>query len=135
MASFGRTAWRLLAAHVALVAWIGFRISPTCDEVGHLPAGLYCWEFGRFDVYRVNPPLVRALAALPVACSRPKLNWKQDNLCGCWIFSRNCLQCVGGRVIIIRVLAFSLVFLYHATLPGERGSRMAQPLDAGVGSL
>ncbi|HUY92424.1 MAG TPA: glycosyltransferase family 39 protein [Pirellulales bacterium] len=67
----------LLTLHAALAGWLALCISPTCDEVGHLPAGLYCWEFGRFDVYRVNPPLIRALAALPVVCSQPKLNWKR----------------------------------------------------------
>jgi hypothetical protein len=30
------------------------------------PAGLSHWKFGRFDLYSVNPPLVRTLAAAPV---------------------------------------------------------------------
>jgi hypothetical protein len=49
----------LLLLHAAMVAWIGWRTSITVDEVGHLPAGIYVWQFGRYDVYRVNPPLVR----------------------------------------------------------------------------
>jgi 4-amino-4-deoxy-L-arabinose transferase-like glycosyltransferase len=36
------------------------------DEVGHFPAGLAIWEQRRFDLYCVNPPLVRAVATLPV---------------------------------------------------------------------
>lgn len=72
---FGGFAGGLLFAHALLVGWISFRTSPTIDEVGHLPAGIYSWEFGRFDVYRVNPPLVRTLAALPVVLSGPELQW------------------------------------------------------------
>lgn len=40
--------------------------SPTQDEPGHLVAGLEHWKTGVFDLYRVNPPLVRLLAAAPV---------------------------------------------------------------------
>ena len=35
--------------------------SPTWDEVGHLAAGLSHWELGRFELYSVNPPLVRTI--------------------------------------------------------------------------
>jgi hypothetical protein len=38
--------------------------SPTVDEPAHLAAGLTVWRFGRFDIYRVNPPLVKAIAAI-----------------------------------------------------------------------
>ena len=65
----------LLLVHTGLLAWIGLNISPVCDEVGHLPAGMYSWHFGRFDVYRVNPPLVRMTAALPVVAAMPKTDW------------------------------------------------------------
>ncbi|WP_202617508.1 hypothetical protein, partial [Roseimaritima sediminicola] len=33
----------------------------------HLPAGLSIWQYGDFGLYRVNPPLVRAVATLPLA--------------------------------------------------------------------
>ena len=65
----------LLVIHAALLSYLATRYSPTIDEVGHLPAGLYTWEFGRFDVFRVNPPLVRTLAALPVRLSDPEYDW------------------------------------------------------------
>ncbi len=65
----------LLAVHVGLLANLAVRYSPTVDEVGHLPAGLYTWEFGRFDVFRVNPPLVRTIAALPVWLAGPEYDW------------------------------------------------------------
>jgi hypothetical protein len=38
------------------------RCFPVVDEIAHLPAGASHIEFGRFDLYRVNPPLVRLLA-------------------------------------------------------------------------
>ena len=56
----------LLVAHVLLVGWAATRHSPCIDEVGHLAAGLNHWETGHFDLYRVNPPLVRMTATLPL---------------------------------------------------------------------
>ena len=59
----------MLAIHAALLALGSWHHSPTCDEVGHLPAGLSHLHTGRFDLYHVNPPLVRMVAAIPVAAS------------------------------------------------------------------
>ena len=56
----------LLAIHAVLLAWCAWHDSPTTDEVAHLPAGISHWHLGRFDLFRVNPPLVRMVAALPV---------------------------------------------------------------------
>ena len=61
-----RLPWFLLAAHALLLGWGALRHSPPWDEVPHLVAGISHWELGRFDLYRVNPPLVRIVAALPV---------------------------------------------------------------------
>lgn len=55
----------LLTAHVGLLAWSATRHSPVVDEVGHLPAGLSHWHLNRFDLYSVNPPLIRCVATLP----------------------------------------------------------------------
>ncbi|MSR59883.1 MAG: phospholipid carrier-dependent glycosyltransferase [Planctomycetaceae bacterium] len=75
-------AWRLrvcvvllLAVHAGMLAWIAWRKSPTIDEPAHLAAGLSHWKFGRFDLYRVNPPLVRLVAALPMLLVDPKTDW------------------------------------------------------------
>ncbi len=65
----------LVAVHAALLAWSGCCHSPTYDEAGYLPAGISHWYFGRFDLYRVNPPLVRMEAALPVLAQRPDTPW------------------------------------------------------------
>jgi hypothetical protein len=57
----------LLALHAGLLAWAATRHSPSIDEVGHLAAGLHHWRTGTFDLYRVNPPLARTVATMPLA--------------------------------------------------------------------
>jgi hypothetical protein len=41
-----------------------------------LAAGVSHWRFGRFDIYPVNPPLVRLLAAAPVVYSGASGRWR-----------------------------------------------------------
>jgi hypothetical protein len=65
----------LLAIHAGLLAWQAYRYSPTIDEPAHMAAGISHWKFGRFDLYRVNPPLVRMVAALPMLVVDPKVDW------------------------------------------------------------
>src|SRR6266851_2645413 len=67
----------LLLLHGCLLAWGDFQHSPTVDEVGHLPAGLSHWQLNRFELYRVNPPLVRLVASFPVLCMGPELDWSK----------------------------------------------------------
>ena len=64
-----------VTTHVGLIAWGAYKHSPTVDETAHLPSGLSHWEFRRFDLYAVNPPLVRMVAAIPVLCSDAKRDW------------------------------------------------------------
>lgn len=66
----------LLAAHAAMLLHGALVHSPTWDEIGHLPSGISHWETGRFELYRVNPPLVRMVAALPVLAMQPRLDWE-----------------------------------------------------------
>src|SRR5947209_9102238 len=56
----------LLALQAGLVIVSSWGNSPCCDEVGHVAAGLHHWETGTFDLYRVNPPLPRLVATLPL---------------------------------------------------------------------
>lgn len=55
-----------LTIHSALLAYSAYVHSPTLNEPGHLAAGLSNWRLGKFDIYSVNPPFVRMVAALPV---------------------------------------------------------------------
>ncbi len=63
----------LLVIHTLLLAASAWMHSPTRDEWGHLPAGVSHWQLGQFDLYRVNPPLVRMVAALPVLPYAPQI--------------------------------------------------------------
>lgn len=77
-----RALWRrvavtiVVAIHVGLVGYGAKIHSPTIDEVAHLPAGIWNWTFGQFDLYKVNPPLVRMVAAAPVMAAGAKTNWQ-----------------------------------------------------------
>ena len=55
----------VLVVHAALLGWGAVVNSPTVDEFGHLAGGVWVLETGRFDVFKVNGPLVRTLAAAP----------------------------------------------------------------------
>ncbi|QDT32932.1 glycosyltransferase family 39 protein [Thalassoglobus polymorphus] len=65
----------LLLVHAGLLAYSATRHSPTLNEPGHLVAGLSHWKFGRFELYRVNPPLVCMVAALPVMAAGYEEDW------------------------------------------------------------
>ena len=67
----------LLIAHAVLVGFISCVNSPSVDETGHLPAGISHWTLGEFDLYRVNPPLVRMVGALPVVLAFPEADWSK----------------------------------------------------------
>ncbi len=43
--------------------------------MAHLPAGLAIWRLNQFELYRVNPPLVKMAAAAPVTFMNPVTNW------------------------------------------------------------
>jgi hypothetical protein len=68
----------LLSLHLCFTAFSAWWHSPTQDEVAHLPAGLAIWRFGHFDLYGVNPPLVRSVAALPLLIVEHQEDWKHD---------------------------------------------------------
>lgn len=68
-----RIAIVLPCIHVGLLGWGASRHSFTWTDVGLLPAGIINWRTGRFDVYRVSPPLVRMVGTLPVLLASPEL--------------------------------------------------------------
>jgi Dolichyl-phosphate-mannose-protein mannosyltransferase len=43
----------------------------TIDEAAHIPAGISHWETADYSLYRVNPPIPRMLAVLPVLPMAP----------------------------------------------------------------
>lgn len=49
--------------------------SPNADEIAHFPAGVSHWKYGRFDLYRVNPPLVRLIAVAPFVALGDDYDW------------------------------------------------------------
>jgi 4-amino-4-deoxy-L-arabinose transferase-like glycosyltransferase len=65
----------LLLVQAGLLAYGAAVHSPSIDEVGHMAAGLSHWQLGRFDLYHVNPPLVRMVAVVPVLFAEPKIDW------------------------------------------------------------
>lgn len=65
----------LLGIHAGFLAYSATRHSPTLNEPGHLVAGLSIWKFSRFELYRVNPPLVKMIAALPVMAVEYEEDW------------------------------------------------------------
>ncbi len=65
----------LLAINAGLLAYGGWRDCMTWDEIGHLPAGISHWQRGEFSLYRVNPPLVRMVATIPVVLAGAKTHW------------------------------------------------------------
>ncbi|MEO8494807.1 MAG: glycosyltransferase family 39 protein, partial [Planctomycetota bacterium] len=69
----------LLFVHATMLAY-GARIhGPGWDEAGHLPAGISHWQLGNTDLYRVNPPLARMVATIPLAPFDYSVNWTWDS--------------------------------------------------------
>lgn len=66
----------LLLTHAVLIAYGAARHSPTLNEPGHLVAGISHWKFQRFELYRVNPPLVRMVAAIPTFFMDIETDWE-----------------------------------------------------------
>jgi hypothetical protein len=66
----------VLALHLALIIPITWTSSPNCDELGHLASGIYHWQAGKFDAYRVNPPLFRLWCTIPIVLCQPEIAWR-----------------------------------------------------------
>lgn len=74
--TFRFTIFGILTVHAGLLLYGALIHSPTLDETAHLPAGLAIWRLRRFDVYPHNPPLVKAMAAVPVLFAGPTEDWR-----------------------------------------------------------
>ncbi len=107
----------ILAIHSLLLGWGAIIHSPTLNEPAHIAAGIENWRFGRFDVYKVNPPLVRLFATLPILDantdwhsfsngpgSRPELQMGQDFIAAngsrtFWLFTLARWTCIPFSLI------------------------------------
>jgi len=65
----------LLATQGALLFYSSLRHSPTHLEPAFLASGISHWQRGRFELYRVDPPLVRLVAAVPVLLVGCRTDW------------------------------------------------------------
>ncbi len=70
----GRLVAAMFCLQAGLLAFSGWRHSPTYDEVAHLPAGITHWH-GDLSLFRVNPPLTRMIAAIPAAVLGAEVDW------------------------------------------------------------
>lgn len=68
----------ILTLHGCLLFWQAIGDSAAWDEVGHFVAGLDIWQNGDFDMYKVNPPLIRAVALLPVSVCIRKTDYDHN---------------------------------------------------------
>ncbi len=66
----------LILLHSVLVGWCACRNSFSWTETGLLPTGVIDWRYSSFDVFRVNPPLVRMWATLPVLAFDPEIPFR-----------------------------------------------------------
>jgi hypothetical protein len=66
----------LLTAHSALLVYSSIVHSPVNGEPPAIAAGVYTWTEGRFTLFRVNPPLSRMLATIPVIGMGPETDWR-----------------------------------------------------------
>lgn len=69
----------LLLVQAVLLAYSATRHSPTQLEPAFLASGISHWQFGRFELFRVNPPLVRIVAAIPAMALGCKTDWTRFN--------------------------------------------------------
>ena len=66
----------VVSISVIMLIQVAKTTSPNLDEVGHLPAGLAVVRYSYHDLYVVNPPLVKAMASLPLLYHQPVENWR-----------------------------------------------------------
>lgn len=131
----------MLALQACVLVYSAKIHSPTWDEVGHLAAGISHWKLGRFELYAVNPPLVRTIAAAPVVLfGSPEMDWgfyrSNPSLRSEVYLGRRMMQLSGERgltyffwarlaVIPFALLGTWLCFLWGASLFGEKAGWLA----------
>ena len=104
-----------LAIHCGMVVWLAAKQSPNVDELAHLASGMAIWQYGSFENYCVNPPLMRAVATLPIhrtflvsPCKRMRKQWTMrivsDRTCSTSLCCKNTpnssSRIFSGKVVI-----------------------------------
>lgn len=67
----------IIGAHVIMSLWQSIHWSVTIDEAAHLVSGMVVWDREEFDLYRVNPPLIRTIAAIPATVGGADLDLRK----------------------------------------------------------
>ena len=58
------------------IVWSGSSTQfPNVDEIAHLPAGISVIHLRRFDLYAVNPPLVKMIVGSAAVDSKDSFSW------------------------------------------------------------
>jgi hypothetical protein len=52
--------------YIAFLEWGIVHFSPNMDEAANIAAGISIWRYGCFDLYPVNPSLVKLVAAIQI---------------------------------------------------------------------
>ncbi|ELP30524.1 ArnT family glycosyltransferase [Rhodopirellula baltica] len=92
----------ILLIHLALIVGVIFRASFCATEPGLLAAGMTDWRTGQFSLFRVNPPLVRMWATLPLIGEETQLlvfPSDEPRFRGEWNASRALFQEAGIRTL------------------------------------
>jgi hypothetical protein len=125
------------AVVIFVTAWTNFIV---LDEIAHIPAGLSHWQTGSFALDRVNPPLARMLATVPLLFAKPNSDYRLlDEAQGIrreWFVGRAFIDVNGERSFdlfrIARIpgVAWSIVggwfvFLWSSELYGKRGGLLS----------
>lgn len=133
----------LILTHLGLTGFLTYWYSPTLDEVAHLPAGLSVWRFGTTDLYRVNPPLVRSLAAVPILVWPHNEDWRHyvpESSRRCeWDVGKDFVRANGRQVFWLyqlgrwmclpySLLGLTICWAWGRELDGQRGALIAAGL-------
>ena len=135
-----RLAAALLLTVFALLCAHGLRWdTPTVDEFAHLPAGYHALKTGRFDLFPLNPPLVKLLCALPLLALDPSIDTEtkvQNTGWYPWVFGTDFMErnragydriFFFGRlpVVALGLLLGVLVFLWAREMYGDEAGLVA----------
>ncbi len=134
----------ILALHGMMVGYGAWRHSFTADEFSHLAAGLAQWRTGNHCFYRVNPPLVRMVAAIPVLFAGfsertfpppstrgdevPLSRLEEDFLAGNGPRALWLLRLARWACIPFTILGATVCFLWARSLYGSAGGLLAATL-------